>query len=208
MRFNHLFSTVLATSLAVTAPTLLPSETLAHAGHGDEFTAPGAVFQVLVDEELDGQRGVETNAIAEVGPAESVLVPSSAIVMSENEDGTEAPFVFVKKDNMYTPMAVTVGEDVDGAIAITDGLAVGDEIVTAGTLVLYAESRKAYDAHELEHAAAAAGGASRRIKRIAKGLIVFAFGALVGGGAVIVATRNPDEEDELESMQDETPQGA
>ena len=207
MRFNYLLSTVLATTLAVTAPTLLPTETLAHGGHGDEFSASGAVLPVHVNEELDGQLGVEVSAIAESGPANSVLIPSSSIVTGEGADGGEEPFVFVKVEEMYNPVAVTLGDEVSGAIAVTEGLSMGDEIVTAGTLVLYAESRKAYDAHELEHATA--GGASRKIKRIAKGLIVFAFGALVGGGAVIVATRNPDEEDELDGvMQDESPQNA
>ena len=206
MRFNPLLSTILATTLAVTAPTLLPTETLAHGGHGDEFSATGAVLPVHVNEELDGQLGVEVNAIAESGPADSVLIPAAAIITSENADGGEESVVFVKVEDMYNPVAVSVGEDVGGAIAITEGLSIGDEIVTNGTLVLYAESRKAYDAHELEHAAA--GGSSQRIKRMAKGLIVFACGALVGGGAVIVATRNPDDEDELETLQEDNPQNA
>lgn len=207
MRFNYLFSPVLVTTLAVTVPTLLPTETLAHGGHGDEFSATGAVLPVHVNEELDGQLGVEVSAIAESGPADSVLIPASAIITGESAEGGEESVVFVKVEDIYNPVAVAVGDDVGGAIAITEGLSIGDEIVTAGTLVLYAESRKAYDAHELEHAAA--GGSSQSIKRMAKGLIVFAFGALVGGGAVIVATRNPDQEDELDgTLQEDSPQNA
>ena len=214
MHFNPLFSTALATTLAVTAPTLLPTQTLAHDGHGHEFNATGAVLPVHVNEELDGQLGVEVTAIAESGPGDSVLIPSSAIVTSQDNEGVEVLLVFIKTEDTYNPVEVALGDSlnaddsVNGAIAITEGLSVGDEIVTAGTLVLYAESRKAYDAHELEHAAA--GGASNKIKRIAKGLIVFTFGVLVGGGAVIVATRNSENDDDTVdgALQDETPQNA
>lgn len=203
MRLNHFFHGALATTVAISSVVMAPTSTLAHGGHGDEFNSTGEVLPVHVNEELDGQLGVEVTAIAKAGPADSVLVPTNAVMAGEGDSGEGAPFVFVKADEMYRPVAVTLGEEVDGAIAITGDVAVGDEIVTGGNLVLFAESRKAYDAHELDHAAAE--GSSSQVKRLAKGLIVFAFGALVGGGAVIVATRNPDKED---GAIDETPQNA
>ena len=108
MRLNHLLNSALVTAIAVSGVFMSAVPTLAHGGHGDEFNSTGEVLPVHVNEELDGQLGVEVTAIAESGPADSVLVPANAVMAGECDNGDCSPFVCVKADEMYRPVAVTL----------------------------------------------------------------------------------------------------
>lgn len=127
-----LLSSVLAISLAIASPTF------AHVGHGDEFQATGGVNRVEVKSETDSLLGIKVNPIQTATEGNSqVLVPVTALV-----DDNGRQLVFVQYENFYEPVDVTTGATQGELIEITQGLAIGEKLVTEGSLSLYAESRK------------------------------------------------------------------
>lgn len=127
-------SSILTLSLSVSAP----HAAFAHVGHGDEFQATGGVNRVEVKAETDSLLGIEVNPIepATDGSA-TVLIPAIALV---DADGRQ--LVFVQYENFYEPVEVIAGETRGEFVEITKGLSVGEQLVTKGSLSLYAESRK------------------------------------------------------------------
>lgn len=133
MKRPLLFNSVLVMSLALGTPAAF-----AHAGHGDEFQAEGGVNRVEINEQTDAFLGIQ---IAPIEPTsaqgDAVMIPATALV---EDNGRQ--LVFVQHDNFYEPVDVTTGETAGDLIAITEGLLVGEQLVTQGSLSLYAESRK------------------------------------------------------------------
>lgn len=134
MKPTPLLSSVLLTlSLALSVPAAL-----AHVGHGDEFQAEGGVNRVEVKTETDSLLGIEVNPIeAAVDGSAAVLIPVTALV-----DDAGRQLVFVQYENFYEPVPVTTGATQGELVEVTGGLAVGEQLVTQGSLSLYAESRK------------------------------------------------------------------
>ncbi len=134
MKPTLLFSSALLTlGVALNAP-----HTLAHVGHGDEFQAEGGVNRVEVKAETDSLLGIEVKPIeAAANGSGAVLIPVTALV-----DDNGRQLVFVQHENFYEPVDVTIGNTQGDLIAVTDGLSVGEQLVTQGSLTLYAESRK------------------------------------------------------------------
>jgi cation efflux system membrane fusion protein len=122
--------------------------TVAHVGHGDEFQAEGGVNRVQVNAETDSLMGIQVNPIEVAADGSgAVLIPITALV----DDGGRQ-LVFVQHENFYEPVDVTIGGTQGDLIAVTEGLSVGEQLVTQGSLTLYAESRKTQTA-EAEPAA-------------------------------------------------------
>lgn len=152
MKPTPLLSSVLLTlSLSLSAPA-----TLAHVGHGDEFQAEGGVNRVEVKAETDSLLGIEVNPIeAAADGSGAVLIPVTALV-----DDAGQQLVFVQYENFYEPVPVTTGATQGDLIEITDGLSVGEQLVTQGSLSLYAESRKTQTAEATPSGAEAAAPAT------------------------------------------------
>lgn len=134
MKPFRIASSILAVSLAIATPNLV----FAHTGHGDEFQAEGGVNRVQVNSETDSILGIQVKPIepATDGSA-AVLVPVTALV-----DANGKQIVFVQYENFYEPVPVTTGATKGDLIEVTQGLSVGEKLVTQGSLSLYAESRK------------------------------------------------------------------
>jgi membrane fusion protein, cation efflux system len=127
-------SSILAISLAVS----LPSVGFAHIGHGDEFQAEGGIDRVAVNAETDPLLGIEVTSIESAADGSAaVFVPVTALV-----DDNGRQLVFVQYENFYEPVPVTTGVTQGELIEVTEGLSVGEQLVTQGSLSLYAESRK------------------------------------------------------------------
>ncbi|MEM9538526.1 MAG: cobalt transporter [Cyanobacteria bacterium P01_E01_bin.42] len=127
-----LLSSVLAVSLAIASPAF------AHAGHGDEFQATGGVNRVEVKTETDSLLGIQVEPIqTTVEGTSNVLIPVTALV-----DDNGRQLVFVQYENFYEPVDVTTGATQGELIEVTQGLSIGEKLVTQGSLSLYAESRK------------------------------------------------------------------
>ncbi|MEC5032594.1 MAG: cobalt transporter [Oscillatoria sp. PMC 1051.18] len=130
------FSLVSLLSLSLTLGA--PSIVLSHVGHGDEFQATGGINRVEINAETDGMLGIEVTPIAPAADGSSaVTIPVQALV---DADGKQ--LVFVQYENFYEPVEVTTGATQGEMIEITEGLSVGEKLVTQGSLSLYAESRK------------------------------------------------------------------
>ncbi len=126
------FASVLALSLSLATPAL------AHVGHGDEFQSSGGVNRVEVKADTDALLGIQVNPIeAAADEGSAVLIPVTALV-----DDNGRQLVFVQYDNFYEPVDVVTGETQGELIEITEGLSVGEQLVSQGSLSLYAESRK------------------------------------------------------------------
>jgi len=138
MKRLPLISSMLALGLAVSAPTIV----FAHVGHGDEFQAEGGINRVAVNAETDSMLGIEVSPIqpATDGSA-AVLIPITALV---DADGKQ--LVFVQYDSFYEPVPIATGATQGELIEVTQGLSVGENLVTQGSLSLYAESRKTQSA--------------------------------------------------------------
>ncbi len=136
MKSSLLKIMALATILTVSTPAL------AHVGHGDEFNATGDVQRVEMNAETDGALGIQ---VAPIEPAidgsAAVLIPATSLV--EGEGNT---YAFVEYDGFYEPVPVTTGVSQGDLIEITEGLSVGEKLVTQGGLMLYAQSRRAQPA--------------------------------------------------------------
>jgi membrane fusion protein, cation efflux system len=134
MKKLSLVSPLLAAVLTLTAPAIA----FAHVGHGDEFQGKGGIERVKVNATTDKQLGIEVNAITPAtGGGKEVLIPITALV---DADGKQ--LVFVQYKNFYEPVPVKTGATKGDLIEITEGLSVGEQLVTQGSLTLYAESRK------------------------------------------------------------------
>ena len=134
MKKFSLVSPLLAAALTLS----ISSAGFAHVGHGDEFQATGGIERVKVNAKTDKQLGIEVKAIApEKAGAKAVLIPVTALV---DADGKQ--LVFVQYQDFYEPVPVKTGSTKGDLIEITDGLSVGEKLVTQGSLTLYAESRK------------------------------------------------------------------
>lgn len=134
MKPTPLMSCILALGLAVSAPTVV----VAHVGHGDEFQAEGGINRVQVNTETDSMLGI---AVTPIEPATdgsaAVLIPATALV-----DANGKQIVFVQYENFYEPVPITTGATKGELVEVTQGLSVGEKLVTQGSLSLYAESRK------------------------------------------------------------------
>ena len=149
--------TLLLSSALLTLGVMLNApHTLAHVGHGDEFQAEGGVNRVQVNAETDSLMGIQVNPIeAAADGSGTVLIPVTALV----DDGGRQ-LVFVQYENFYEPVDVTIGGTQGDLIAVTEGLSVGEQLVTQGSLTLYAESRKTQTAEAAPAAAETAPVAS------------------------------------------------
>ena len=134
MKTTQIFSSVLSVGLAISAPTVV----LAHVGHGDEFQSEDGIGRVQVKAETDQMLGIAVEPIAPAPDGSSaVMIPATALV---DADGQQ--LVFVKYNDFYEPVEVTTGTTQGELIEETQGLTVGENLVTQGGLSLYAESKK------------------------------------------------------------------
>lgn len=134
MKNFPLLSPLLAAVLTLSTPAIA----VAHVGHGDEFQATGGIQKVKVNTATDQLLGIEVKPIApETEGGKAVLIPVTSLV---DADGKQ--LVFVQYKNFYEPVPVTTGATKGDLIEITEGLSVGEKLVTQGSLTLYAESRK------------------------------------------------------------------
>ncbi len=134
MKKFPLLSPLLAAVLTLSTPAIA----VAHVGHGDEFQSKGGIQRVKVNATTDQQLGIEVKPIAPAtGGGTAVMIPITAIV---DADGKQ--LVFVQYKNFYEPVPITTGATKGDLIKITQGLSVGENLVTQGSLTLYAESRK------------------------------------------------------------------
>ncbi len=134
MKEFPLLSPLLAAVLTLSTPAIA----FAHVGHGDEFQSKGGIQKVKVNADTDKQLGIEVKAITpETGGGKAVLIPVTSLV---DADGKQ--LVFVQYQNFYEPVPVKTGASKGDLIEITEGLSVGEKLVTQGSLTLYAESRK------------------------------------------------------------------
>lgn len=133
MKRLSVLSSVLLVSLAVISPAAL-----AHVGHGDEFQAEGGIDRVEVNPQNDPLLGIQTSPIEAItDDGSAVMIPVSALV-----DDNGQQLVFVLYENFYEPVPVTIGATAGDTIEVVEGLSVGEQLVTQGSLSLYAESRK------------------------------------------------------------------
>jgi cation efflux system membrane fusion protein len=150
MKRLPVLSAILACSLAMSLPAL------AHVGHGDEFQAEGGINRVEVNPQNDPLLGIQTRPIeADAEGRDVVMIPVSALV-----EDNDKQLVFVRYDSFYEPVPVTIGEMTGEMVEVVEGLSVGEELVTQGSLSLYAESRKTATADEATPAEAAADNAA------------------------------------------------
>ncbi|MCT7952280.1 cobalt transporter [Ancylothrix sp. C2] len=134
MKPLSLIGCVLAAGLVVATPTV----TYAHVGHGDEFQAEGGINRVPVNSQTDQLMGIMVTPIKPATDGSTaILVPATALV---DADGKQ--LVFVQYENFYEPVPITTGTTKGELIEVTNGLSVGEKLVTQGGLSLYAESRK------------------------------------------------------------------
>ncbi|NEQ46805.1 MAG: cobalt transporter [Leptolyngbya sp. SIOISBB] len=133
MKRLPLLSSALALSLAVSTPAAL-----AHVGHGDEFQAEGGVDRVEVNAETDPILGIQVNPIEPAADnSGAIMIPVSALV---EDNGRQ--LVFVLYESFYEPVPVTTGGTEGEMVEVLEGLSAGEQLVTQGSLSLYAESRK------------------------------------------------------------------
>ena len=114
----------------------VPNVVLSHVGHGDEFQATGGIERVEVNPENDQMLGIVVTPIEQTA-TNGVMIPVTALVEADGKQ-----LVFVQYENFYEPVEVTTGATQGDLIEITQGLSIGEQLVTQGSLSLYAESRK------------------------------------------------------------------
>jgi cation efflux system membrane fusion protein len=141
MKGLPLLSSILSVSLAVIAPNAL-----AHVGHGDEFQAEGGIDRVEVNPQNDPLLGIQASPIEAItDDGSAVMIPVSALV-----DDNGQQLVFVLYENFYEPVPVITGATAGDMIEVVEGLSIGEQLVTQGSLSLYAESRKTATAEETD----------------------------------------------------------
>ena len=134
MKPVSLISPIFATILAISAS----SPVLAHVGHGDEFQSKGGIQRVQVNTATDQQFGIIVKPIAQSATTTTgVMIPVTALVEADGKQ-----LVFVQYEKFYEPVEVTTGSSQGELVKVTQGLSVGENLVTQGSLSLYAESRK------------------------------------------------------------------
>jgi membrane fusion protein, cation efflux system len=134
MKTSSLMSSLLAVGLLVMSPTM----SLAHVGHGDEFQTEGGIERVPAKAETDSILGIQVSPIEQTSTSGAgVLIPVTSLVEADGKQ-----LVFVQYDNFYEPVPVVTGATQGDLIEVTEGLSVGEQLVTQGSLSLYAESRK------------------------------------------------------------------
>ncbi|MBD2651985.1 cobalt transporter [Synechocystis sp. FACHB-383] len=143
----------LASSLIALGLTLgVPNVAIAHVGHGDEFQAEGGINRVGVNAETDSVLGIVVEPIQSAPDGNAgVYIPATALV-----DGGDKQLVFVQYGEFYEPVPVATGSTQGELIEVTNGLSVGEKLVTQGSLSLYAESRKTQPTETAETAPAPA----------------------------------------------------
>lgn len=140
MKPISMMGSILTVALAVATPNL----SFAHVGHGDEFQAEGGIERVGVNPETDSMLGIGVTPIDQpAAEGGGVMIPATAVVDADGQ-----PLVFVQYENFYEPVFVTTGASEGELIEVTEGLSVGENLVTQGSLSLYAESRKTQTADE------------------------------------------------------------
>jgi len=133
MKSFPLLGSILTASLLISTPAAL-----AHVGHGDEFQSTGGINRVEVKSETDSLLGIQTAPIEPAADGSAaVLIPVTALVDDSGEQ-----LVFVQYENFYEPVPVATGSTQGNLLEVTEGLSVGEQLVTEGSLSLYAESRK------------------------------------------------------------------
>ena len=196
VRFSSMLIMGLAFSVPLSVSIVVPAA-IAHVGHGDEFQAKGGVQRVKLNAENDKMLGIVVTPIA---AGTDVMIPVTAMVEADGKK-----LVFVQYDKFYEPVPITTGATKGELIAVTQGLSAGEQLVTQGSLSLYAESRKTQSAPaasaspassqtaaEAQHAQAHTQGAEhshdgefplKKVAAITGGLV------LLGGGAFAVLNR-------------------
>ena len=180
-----------AAALLLVGPALAPA--FAHVGHGDEFQSQGNVRQVKANADTDALLGV-TAEKPQQGP-DGLSVPATAVV-----DADGKPVVFVKTATTYDPVFVETGSNQGDRVVISTGIDPTDDVVVAGALSLYAESKKTQQSATSQPKAAAASSAAepaatssaepgQQLNPIAIGAAVLGVLAL-GGIAVSSFKRN------------------
>lgn len=135
---NPLFAAILALSAPTVLSPVLTTGVFAHVGHGDEFQATGGVQRVPVNAASDQLLGIEVKPIAPAtGGGKAVMIPVTSMVEADGKQ-----LVFVRYENFYEPVPITTGASKGDLIEVTQGLSIGEKLVTQGSLTLYAESRK------------------------------------------------------------------
>lgn len=204
---RHKQKPLLETALTAMLLLSMPSPAFSHVGHGDEFQSQGGIQKVQVKAETDQMLGIVVTPIATTADGSSaVMVPVTALV---DADGKK--LVFVQYGNFYEPVPVTTGATKGELIEVTQGLSVGEKLVTQGSLSLYAESRKTQtsaaspsptaiaspqaatthaqaDAQGLAHSHDASGNMAQQPSEAAQQPSGFPMKTLaaVGGGAVLL----------------------
>ncbi|HEY9827901.1 MAG TPA: cobalt transporter [Stenomitos sp.] len=129
---------IISPILAGILATSIPMPLLAHVGHGDEFQAQGGINRVQVNPATDPMLGITVSPIKQAAAdGAGVMIPVTALV-----DANGKQLVFVQYEKFYEPVPVTTGATQGDLIQVTNGLSVGEKLVTQGSLSLYAESRK------------------------------------------------------------------
>ena len=82
-------------------------------------------------------------ALAGTAGSDVLLVPSEAVIRTGRRDVA----IVVERAGGYRPVAVRIGEERDGSVAILEGLQAGDQVVVSGQFLLDSEAslRGAYD---------------------------------------------------------------
>ena len=194
---NFSLISILTLSLTVGVPTVA----LSHVGHGDEFQATGGIDRVKVNPETDSLLGIVVTPIApNAYNSYAVMIPVTALV-----DANGKQLVFVKYENFYEPVEVETGATQGEMLEITQGLSIGEQLVTQGSLSLYAESRKTKTAETAatpeasvspqtnetqaqadENVAPKSEELSAETTQESSGIPIMAILAAVGGGAAVL----------------------
>jgi cation efflux system membrane fusion protein len=94
--------------------------------------------------------GIQVNPIEPAtGGSSAVLIPVTALV-----DDNGRQLVFVQYENFYEPIDVVTGETQGDLIEVLEGVSIGEQLVTQGSLSLYAESRKTITAEATDETTA------------------------------------------------------
>jgi membrane fusion protein (multidrug efflux system) len=90
------------------------------------------LFQVEIEVANPGEKlrpGMFVRATINYGTAESILVPSVAVL---KQTGTNERYVFINDNNKAIRKTVKTGIILDDKVEITEGLEAGDELITTG----------------------------------------------------------------------------
>lgn len=134
MNTSKVISSMITSLLVFGMPTAL----MAHVGHGDEFQSTGGIERVKVNAKNDPLLGIVVTPIKQAAEGGTgVMIPTTALVEADGKQ-----LVFVQYENLYEPIEVTTGMTDGDLIQVTEKLSVGEKLVTEGSLMLYAQSRK------------------------------------------------------------------